>query len=92
MSFKNIADYSSKDLEYGYSTKDVLDRLYDESIDRKSQLEMRRTFIFDDGIDLSRLVKDHQWYVDSLKHPKEPRRQLRTLGSPQSPSQPLRGS
>ena len=71
MSFKNISDYSSKEFEYPYTTKQILDKIYDQSIDRESQLAIRRNLIFDDGLDLNKLIKDHQWYIDSLKQPKE---------------------
>ena len=71
MSFKNISDYSSKDLKFSYTTKNILDKIFDKSIDRDTLLSIRRSLIFDDGLDLNKLVKDHQWYIDSLKQPKE---------------------
>ena len=70
MSFKNISDYSSKDLEFSYTTKNILDKIFDKSINRDTLLSIRRSLIFDDGLDLNKLVKDHQWYIDSLKQPK----------------------
>ena len=38
----------------------------DKNIDQEQLKAIRRSLIFDTHINLSKLVKDHQWYIDQL--------------------------
>ena len=50
-----------------YTTEDILKTIYDRSIPKDNQKAMRSSLIFDDHVDLNRLVKDHSWYKPNEK-------------------------
>ena len=65
--FEDIKNYIGSDHEYvPYTTKQVLDMINDKNIDREQLKGIRRSLMLDDGVNLSKLVKDHQWYIDQL--------------------------
>ena len=64
---KDIKNYINHNGVSQYTTKEVLDMINDKSIDSTQQRGIRRSLIFDDHIDLGRLVEDHEWYIDNLK-------------------------
>ena len=49
-----------------YTTEDILKTIYDRSIPKDNQKTMRRSLIFDDHVDLNRLVKDRSWYKPTV--------------------------
>ena len=65
--FQDIKNYIENDYEnVPYTTKQVLDMINDKSINREHLKGIKRSLIFDTHINLSKLVKDHQWYIDHL--------------------------
>ena len=48
----------------------VVDIIYDKSLNLEQLKAIRKSLIFDNDINLSKLTKDHQWYIDQLNKPK----------------------
>ena len=64
---KDIKNYINQNGVSQYTTKEVLDMINDKNIDREQLKGIKRSLIFNSHINLSKLVKDHQWYFESLK-------------------------
>ena len=48
----------------------VVDMIYDKSLNLEQLKAIRKSLIFDNDINLSKLTKDHQRYIDQLNKPK----------------------